>query len=172
MLSLLRSSVLAVASAVLAVSPASAESHNYITAENALSPRDEAELRQVIARLNHALDVADYSLYGSFFADDGVFESGFGNAKGPDQVAAALEKVAPFITNKRHVAGNLVISGTGDEAVVTSYLIVFERVADLSYVGSAISVDTLRRVEGVWKVTNHSSTLDPATLKAIRAQMQ
>lgn len=149
-----------------------ADGHAYIVAENNLTPQDEAQLRQVIARLNHALDAADYPMYGSFFADDGVFVSGFGNATGPDEVAGALQQVAPFITNKRHIAGNLVISGSGDEAVVTSYLIVFEREADLSYVGSAVNVDTFRKIDGVWKVMRHDSTLDPATARYIQGLME
>ena len=163
---------LSIAVGLSLVSLTSAYADNaYITAENALTPEDEAQLRQVIARLNHALDAADYAMYGNFFADDGVFVSGFGNATGPEQVAAALEQVAPFITNKRHVAGNLVISGAGDDAVVTSYLIVFEREVDLSYVGSAINVDTFRKTDGVWKVVRHDSTLDPATARYIQSQM-
>jgi ketosteroid isomerase-like protein len=145
---------------------------SYITAPSQFSAEDDAALRQVIARLNHALDAADYELYSSFFAADGVFVSGFGDAVGPAQVAAALGNVAPFITNKRHVAGNLVISGEGDKAVVTSYLIVFEREASLSYVGSAINVDTMIRQNGRWLVARHDSTLDPATEKYIQQQMQ
>lgn len=163
---------LGLALAITAPQPVTAEGHSYITAANTLSSEDEAQLRQVIARLNHALDWADYDLYGSYFADDGVFVSGFGDAVGPSGVAAALEQVAPFITNKRHVAANLVISGGGDDAVVTSYLIVFEREESLTFVGSAINVDTMKRIAGAWKVVRHDSTLDPATIRYMQSLMQ
>ncbi|MCF6446040.1 nuclear transport factor 2 family protein [Nereida sp. MMG025] len=149
-----------------------AQDTDYISAEHNLSAEDDLAIRQVIARLNHALDAADYDLYASFFAEDGVFESGFGDAIGPAQVAAALDQVRPFIINKRHVAGNFVISGEGDDAVVTTYLIVFEREAGLEYVGSAINVDTMRRIDGEWMVVRHASTLDPATERYIQEQMQ
>lgn len=152
--------------------PVSAQDTTYITAEHNLSVEHDLAIRQVIARLNHALDAADYELYGSFFSEDGVFESGFGDAVGPEQVAAALEQVRPFIINKRHVAGNFVISGEGDDAVVTTYLIVFERETGLEYVGSAINVDTMRRIDGEWMVVRHASTLDPATERYIQEQMQ
>ena len=125
-----------------------------------------------IARLNHALDAADYKSYGELFAPDGVFVSGFGNAVGPKAVAAALGQVAPFITNKRHLAGNLVISGDGHQIVVTSYLIVFERQTEMKYVGSAVNVDTLEKVDGRWRVARHDSTLDPATLAYIQSLMK
>jgi DNA-binding GntR family transcriptional regulator len=35
----------------------------YITAENNLAASDEQAIRQIVARLNHALDAADYPLY-------------------------------------------------------------------------------------------------------------
>ena len=87
---------------------------SYISAELTLPAEDVIAIEQVIYRLNHALDAADYHLYASFFAEDGVFVSGFGNAVGPEAVAPALDQLFPFITNKRHIAGNVVISGAGD----------------------------------------------------------
>jgi ketosteroid isomerase-like protein len=144
----------------------------YITAENNLAVSDEQVIRQVIARLNHALDAADYPLYASFFSQDAVFNSAFGRATGPTQIAAALEQSRPFITNKRHSAVNLLISGAGDEAVVTSYLIVFERSASLAYVGSAINIDTMRRQGNKWIVIQHDSELDPVTFAAMQIAMK
>jgi ketosteroid isomerase-like protein len=144
----------------------------YITAENNLAASDEQAIRQIVARLNHALDAADYPLYASFFSQDAVFNSAFGRATGQEQIAAALEQSRPFITNKRHAAVNLVISGAGDEAIVTSYLVVFERAASLAYVGSAINIDTMRRQDNKWVVIRHDSELDPATLTAMQVAMK
>jgi hypothetical protein len=149
-----------------------AQNPAYYSIKYQLRTEDDFAARQVIARLNHALDAADYKSYGELFATDGVFASGFGDAVGPRQVEAALTKVAPFITNKRHVAGNLVISGDKKQIVVTSYLIVFERQADMKYVGSALNVDTLKKVNGRWLVARHESTLDPATATYIQSLMK
>jgi SnoaL-like domain len=110
-------------------------------------------------------------MYGSFFADEGVFVSGFGDAVGPEAVADALDQVCPFIQNRRHIAANTVISGEGDRAVITTYLIVFERVAALDFVGSAVSIDTMGRHDGEWKIVRHESTLDPATADFINSLM-
>lgn len=144
----------------------------YITEENNLNTEDELAIRQVIARLNHALDAADYALYASFYANDAVFVTDFGDATGPEAIAQALEASRPLITNKRHVATNLVISGGGERAVVTSYLTVFERATSLTYVGSAINIDTLEKREGQWVVVRHESELDPATIEALQQMMQ
>lgn len=145
---------------------------DYIKAENALPPGDVIAVQQVVFKLNHALDAADYELYGSFFAEDGVFVSGFGNATGPDGVAAAMEASSAFTVNKRHAATNLIVSGEGDRAVVTSYLIVFERTDSISYVGSAVNTDTMEKRDGRWLVVEHDSVLDPATAEATRAAME
>lgn len=163
-----------VAASVSAFAPniASAQDAPYYSAAYEVKAEDDLAARQVIARLNHALDAADYKAYGNLFAPDGVFVSGFGDAVGPEQVTAAMTKVAPFITNKRHVAGNLVINGNGDQIVVTSYLIVFERQTELKYVGSAMNIDTLRKVDGRWLVARHESTLDPATATYIQSLMK
>jgi uncharacterized protein (TIGR02246 family) len=144
----------------------------YYAADYQLKVEDDLAARQVIARLNHALDAADYQSYGELFAPDGVFVSGFGNAVGPKEVQAALAKVALFITDKRHLAGNLVINGDGNRMVVTSYLIVFERQTEMKYVGSAVNVDTLEKANGQWLVARHESTLDPATSAYIQSLMK
>ncbi len=142
-----------------------------LTGTNDLAVAEDLAIRQVIARANQALDLADYDLYASFFAEDAVFTSGFGDSTGRAEIAAAMEASRSFITDKRHVSANYVINGEGDEAVVTTYLIVFEREADLSFVGSAINVDTMRRTPDGWLIARHDSTLDPATQRAMSAAL-
>ncbi len=143
----------------------------YITAPSILSVDDKAEMEAVIVRLNHALDAADYNLYASYFAEEAEFVSGFGVAKGRAEIADALDQSRPFITGKRHVASNFLFEGDGDKAVVTTYLIVFERAASVDYVGSAINADTFRKRGGVWELVRHESALDPSTVAAMQAAM-
>ncbi len=164
-------SIVALGLSISSVPPALAQNVPYYAAKYQVKVEDDLAARQVIARLNHALDAADYKAYGELFASDGVFVSGFGNAVGPKQVEEALGKVSPFITNKRHVAENFVISRDGKQLVVTTYLIVFERQTEMKYVGSAINVDTLKKVNGRWLVARHESTLDPATAAYIQSLM-
>lgn len=160
----------AIALGLLVPAAASAQgvdpAYPHITGVNALVAEDELAVRQVIARMNQALDTHDYNLYASFYASDAVFTSRFGDAEGRDAIEAVMEMARPLIMNKRHVSGNLIINGSGDTAVVKSYLTVFEREADLSFVGSAINVDTLKKRDGKWVVVLHESTLDPATERA------
>lgn len=162
--------VLATALSLFAL-PALAQDPAQLTGTNLLAPEDDMAVRQVIARANQALDTADYELYASFFTEDAVFTSGFGSSEGRDEIVAAMEASRPFITNKRHVSGNYVINGEGDEAVASTYLIVFERETELAYVGSALNVDTLVRTTDGWKIARHESELDPATQRAMQEAM-
>jgi ketosteroid isomerase-like protein len=143
---------------------------NYLI-EYRISASDDLAIRQIIARLNHSLDAADYKAYSNHFASDAVFATTFGNAIGPEKIVAALEQSRPFITGKRHIATNLVISSSGNRAIVTSYLTVFERETSLAYLGSAINIDTLEKRGGKWLVVKHETEMDPATLAAIKAVM-
>lgn len=161
---------------LLAVEPAYAQSTTpdpgYITEPNRLAGDDVASILDVIARMNHAIDVNDYDLYARFYTADGVIDSGFGPPSGGrEAIVASLQASAPFITNKRHVMGNPVVSGAGDEAKVTYYLIVFERQTGLMLAGTAVITDTLRREDGAWRVTSHTTRMDPATLAAMQAAM-
>ncbi|QUJ75256.1 nuclear transport factor 2 family protein [Sulfitobacter albidus] len=157
--------------AALLTAPVAAQDKSQLTATNALPAEDDLAVRQVIARANQALDTGDYELYASFYTEDAVFTSGFGSTEGREAIIAAMEASRPFITNKRHVSGNYVVNGEGDTAVVSTYLIVFERETDLTYVGSALNVDTLVRTDAGWKIQRHESTLDPATERAMNALM-
>ncbi len=143
----------------------------YMTAELNLPPEDIEAVRQVVLRLNHALDATDYDLYGSFFAPEAEFVTGFGTSTGPEGIAEAMRQSSGFTQGKRHVSANLVISGEGDRAVVTSYQVVFERVEGLTYAGSAFNVDTLERRDGEWLVVRHDSVLDPATAAMVEEMM-
>lgn len=176
---ILRRSTLAAAlvfGSLMAVTPAHAQTTapdpSYITEPNRLAANDVAAILDVIARMNHAIDVNDYELYASFYTAEGIIDSGFGPPSvGREAIVASLQASAPFITNKRHVMGNPVVSGASDEAKVTYYLIVFERQASLTLAGTAVITDTLRREDGVWRVATHTTRMDPATLSAMQAAM-
>jgi ketosteroid isomerase-like protein len=143
---------------------------DYISAEHNLTVQDDMAIRQTIARLNHSIDLSDYKAYVSFFAKDAVFNTAFGQAKGPQQIEAALEASRPYITGKRHVASTVVINGDNKRAVATSYLIVFEATTSLDYLGSAVNIDTFEKQDDRWVIIDHTTVMDPATIKAMQAK--
>lgn len=169
----LRALLLSVAlAAMTSAGPALAQSSEaaaHLTAANDLVAADQLRILDIIARMNQAVDLEDYALYASFYAADGVIDSGFGDpVEGHEAIVASLEQSAPFITNKRHAAANVVLTGSGDEATAVYYLIVFERVAGLTLAGTAVITDTFARRDGDWRVTRHQTRMDPATLASMQ----
>ncbi len=131
---------------------------------------DALQIMDIIARMNGAIDTNDYALYGSYYVADGVIDSGFGPpVTGHAAIIASLEASAPFITNKRHAAANIVLNRRGEDVVATYYLIVFERQAGLTLAGTALIVDEFRRVGREWKVVRHTTRMDLATIAAMTA---
>lgn len=141
---------------------------SHITASNALSPRDELEIHQLLARMNLAIDTQSWDAYVTFYAEDGVLDSGIaGVSQGHDEIRAWLEAMAPYISTKRHVVSNIIINGAGNQATSVAYLTVFERESALRLDGTAVVTDELERgPDGRWVVVRHTTTLDPATLAA------
>ncbi|MDX2233497.1 MAG: nuclear transport factor 2 family protein [Hyphomonadaceae bacterium] len=135
-----------------------------------IRPDDAHAIMDMIARMNGAIDTNDYPLYASFYSEDGVIDSGFGPpVSGRPAIIASLEASAPFITNKRHAAANIVLDRRGDAIVATYYLTVFERQTALAIAGTALIVDEFRRVGRDWRVARHTTRMDPATIAAMTA---
>lgn len=144
------------------------ETRAHARSSTELPADDKTEILDLIARMNQAIDANDYSEYASFYSDEGTIDSGFGPLSvGRPAIIASLEQSAPFITNKRHVASNIVINGDAQSATAVYYLTVFERSASISVVGTAVITDTLEKTDGRWTVTSHSTRMDPATLEAM-----
>ncbi|MDX2237106.1 MAG: nuclear transport factor 2 family protein [Hyphomonadaceae bacterium] len=140
------------------------------TRAQAVRADDALAIVDVIARMNGAIDTNDYPLYASHYTTDGVIDSGFGPpVSGHAAIIASLEASAPFITNKRHAAANIVLSRQGRDIVATYYLTVFERASSVSVAGTALIVDEFRNVDGVWRVVRHTTRMDPATIAAMMA---
>ncbi len=136
----------------------------------AVRAEDAVAIADVIARMNGAIDTNDYPLYASYYLPDGVIDSGFGPpVSGHAAIIASLEASAPFITNKRHAAANIVLNRQGRDIVATYYLTVFDRASSVSVAGTALIVDEFRKVDGVWRVVRHTTRMDPATIAAMMA---
>lgn len=133
---------------------------------------DQFAIIDLISRMNHCVDANDYEAYALFYAEDGVIDSGFGPPTvGRDAIVASLNQSAPFITNKRHVASNVVINGMGQSATAVYYLTVLERQTGLTIAGTALITDDFHRGSNGWLVVRHTTRMDPATVQAMSAAM-
>jgi hypothetical protein len=66
-----------------------------------------------------------------------------------------------FARGRRHCTTNAIIRADGNEAVMESYLLVFNR-QDLHRIGSAFVVDRARKVEGRWYLISREIDVDPS----------
>ena len=124
------------------------------------SPEDSDEIRQLIARYCLHFDAHEATEWASLFTPDGVFELGPVRAEGTD----ALEKFAASASTDtvvRHIATNVVIDVTGDEARSESYLIILRPAAESPISMVARYEDRLRRIDGRWRFSERRVIPDP-----------
>lgn len=133
---------------------------------------DQLAILDLISRMNQSIDANDYEAYALFYAEDGVIDSGFGPpTTGRAAIVASLNQSAPFITNKRHLASNVVINGAGETATAIYYLTVLERQTSLTIAGTAMITDEFQRGAAGWEVVRHTTRMDPATVQAMSVAM-
>jgi len=139
----------------------------------AVAAADLLAIHDLIARMNMAIDANDYAAYAAFYAPDGVIDSGFGPpTTGRAAILASLQQSAPFITNKRHVPGNIVINRSAQGLTAVYYLTVFERQTGLTLAGTALITDEFKRnAASAWQVVRHTTRMDPATVRAMSEAM-
>ena len=88
-------------------------------AQSQLSAADHAEIRQLYAQYNLALDSGDAEGYADVFTEDGVF----GNSQGRDALIGFAEGFhAQQQGNARHWNDNVQVAATADGASGTCYL--------------------------------------------------
>lgn len=160
------------ASPASAQTPPAAATPFYAPSTARISAADSAQIIDVIGRMNQAIDASDYPTYALLYTENGSIDSGFGPlVVGRSAIVASLNQSAPFITNKRHFASNIIVQGDGQTATAVYYLTVLERAASLSLAGTAVITDVFRKTGDVWAVTSHTTRMDPATLRAMSAAM-
>lgn len=82
----------------------------------ALTALDYAEIQQLYARYNHAIDGGDAETYASLFVPDGSFN----NFNGHDALVSFIKNRKT--TNLRHWNTNLMITGTTEGAKAAVYM--------------------------------------------------
>ncbi|MBX3250979.1 MAG: nuclear transport factor 2 family protein [Myxococcales bacterium] len=133
-----------------------------------LNLADRLELHELVARLAHLSDLADWKTYLSHFIEDATMDPGFAPpTRGVTEIEAFLRQTEGGTKGKRHVATNVLVEGAGDEATVISYLVVLEREEIPKVVATAVIRDRVVRRDGVWKVARHEVAVDPGMFVAM-----
>ena len=138
-----------------------------------LSAEDRAEIQNLAGRYSHALDDGDPEAWAEVWTDDGVMEmvtqERWITGDALRALAAGPDDSTP---QSRHMPSTFVIDGDGDEASMSSYVTVVRCDDPAQIVFQGRYVDTLRRVDGAWKLAHRTILTDwiePATAEQVRA---
>lgn len=127
-----------------------------------LTASDKLEITELAARFEMALDKEEVENYLATFVEDGIVEGFWGIAKGKEQLRQGFYAMLDtFARGRRHCTMNPIIRGDGSEAVMESYLIVFNR-EDLHRMGSAFVTDRARKINGQWYLVSRQIDVDPS----------
>ncbi len=115
----------------------------------ALTAEDKIEIHELCAKYYVSTDEKDVDGFMDCWVedDDIIFESAFGNFKGRKEIRTFEDEHVSrgMAVGKRHLLGNVYVkeSGKGNQALVTSYLVVMEVVQKPSIIATAIYRDSL-----------------------------
>lgn len=127
-----------------------------------LTAADKLEIMELAARFEMALDQEEVEKYLEIFVEDGIVQGFWGTAIGKEQLRQGFYAMLDtFARGRRHCTTNAIIRGDGSEAVMESYLLVFNR-QDLNRIGSAFVTDRARKIEGQWYLASRQIDVDPS----------
>ena len=116
-----------------------------------LKPKDHLAILNLANRYAQAFDFGDPEAYANCFTPDGVFDARpVVLCNGRDDLYAFSARTG--VTGSRHWMGNSVIDGDGDEATMTTYLMMVNTGADSSTGVTGVYRDRLVKTGGEWKI--------------------
>jgi uncharacterized protein (TIGR02246 family) len=116
---------------------------------------DKDTIREVMAAYCHALDACRFAEVASLFADDGVWTTDYGEARGRAAIEAMLRGIVPVKgegPQRKHYITNIIIKVSGDAASsISDYLVVRESGPGLIPVMGGTYKDQWVRQDGTWR---------------------
>ena len=116
-----------------------------------LRPEDHLAILNLANRYAQAFDFGDSEAYANCFTPDGVFDARpVVLCNGRDELHAFSARSG--VTGSRHWMGNSVVDGDGDEATMTTYLMMVNTGADSSTGVTGVYRDQLVKTDGEWRI--------------------
>jgi len=117
--------------------------------------RDDAQIRNTLARFCRLLDDRRFPEVGELFAPRGRM----GRRAGRDQIVerGGLARTPGLF--RKHLTGNIVLEVDHDTAAAESDLLLFERLGESPWeLRTGVYRDTLERIDGRWLFTDRQLT--------------
>jgi uncharacterized protein (TIGR02246 family) len=116
---------------------------------------DKDAIRETMAAYCHALDACRFADVASLFAEDAIWTTDYGEAKGRKAIEDMFRSVVPVKgegPQRKHYITNIIIQVDGDTAKsVSDYLIIREAGKDLIPVMGGTYKDEWIKQEGTWR---------------------
>ena len=116
---------------------------------------DKDAIRETMAAYCHALDACRFADVAGLFAEDAVWTTDYGEAKGRKAIEELFRSVVPVKgegPQRKHYITNIIIKVDGDRASsVSDYLVVREKGSDLIPVMGGTYRDQWVREHGTWR---------------------
>jgi uncharacterized protein (TIGR02246 family) len=134
---------------------------------------DKDTIREVMAVYCHALDACRFADVASLFADDGIWTTDYGEAKGRGAIERMLRSIVPAKgegPQRKHYITNIIIKVDGDSAAsISDYLVVREAGPDLIPVMGGTYKDEWVRQVGTWRFTRKELVHDISGNMALKS---
>jgi hypothetical protein len=131
-----------------------------------INPEDKIVIQELITKYNLAIDSKNIDEWTNTWADDGIWITTFGEAKGKTELKNMVNQITnEFASGKRHVSTNIVIedASTNDGmASAISYLTVIDAQNTPAVVATGVYNDTLKKDggSGKWKFFQRKLDID------------
>lgn len=116
-----------------------------------LSSDDTIELLQLYSRYSTAIDTGDSTGFADCFVPDGVFDTGFDVAEGQSAIREFATKTHTAMPGMRHNATNIVLSGDGEKATGSAFLIGYLVDGGYKVIVTGRYTDELIKAEEGWR---------------------
>lgn len=134
-------------------------SHGLVQAAGSLSAQDWADIQQLYARYNIAIDTGDAEGWAATFVPQGIFNTYSGHDALVGFVKMWREKLNG--ASRKHWNNNLQLSGDGKQASGSVYLMLLDtstKPASIIFTGAY--TDTLVKTREGWRFTKRVTTAD------------
>jgi 3-phenylpropionate/cinnamic acid dioxygenase small subunit len=124
-----------------------------------LSAQDKLDIQELSSKYAIALDNGNIEAWLQTWAPDGVWEGGAGKYEGLERLRQLLPDLGERIQGKRHIMTNFVISGDGNRASQTCYLLIVD-IFKAHLPGTAVYTDKLEKIQDNWLFAHRKVVLD------------
>jgi hypothetical protein len=137
-------------------------SAGWVQAAATLSAQDLADIQQLYARYNLAIDTGDAEGWAATFVPQGVFNTYTGHDALVGFVKMWREKLNGAA--RKHWNNNLQLSGDGKQASGSVYLMLLDTsTKPASIIFTGVYSDTLLKTRDGWRFTKRVTSADPAS---------